>query len=80
METLRTYLNSLALNKQREFAESCETTIEYLRKAISKGQKLGPALSVLIESNSAGAVSRKDLHPSDWPKIWPELNPKENAA
>lgn len=80
METLRTYLNSLALGKQREFAESCETTIEYLRKAISKGQKLGPALSVLIETNSRGAVSRKDLHPTDWEKIWPELNSNQTAA
>ncbi|WP_277977413.1 MULTISPECIES: Cro/Cl family transcriptional regulator [Pantoea] len=80
METLRTYLNGLALGKQRDFAATCETSLEYLRKAISKGQKLGPALSVLIEINSAGAVSRKDLHPDDWMKIWPELNSKATAA
>jgi hypothetical protein len=80
METLRTYLNGLALGRQREFAVKCETTIEYLRKAISKGQKLGPALSVLIEIHSAGVISRKDLHPADWMKIWPELNSKATAA
>ncbi|WP_420299761.1 Cro/Cl family transcriptional regulator [Edwardsiella tarda] len=73
METLRNYLNALSPEKQREFAARCETSLEYLRKAISKKQKLGAALSVSIEHHSAGYVSRKALHPDDWEKIWPEL-------
>ncbi|EMW4538882.1 Cro/Cl family transcriptional regulator [Salmonella enterica] len=80
METLRMYLNALPLGKQREFANQCETSLEYLRKAISKKQKLGPALSVLLEIYSDGAVSRKDLHPDDWGKIWPELFDKTNQS
>ncbi|HCD5425679.1 TPA: Cro/Cl family transcriptional regulator [Klebsiella aerogenes] len=80
METLREYLNALTLDKQREFANKCQTSLEYLRKAISKKQKLGAALSVSIEINSDGSVSRKDLHPGDWEKIWPELNSKKSAA
>lgn len=80
METLREYLNALTLDKQREFACKCQTSIEYLRKAISKKQKLGAALSVLIEINSGGSVHRKDLHPEDWERIWPELNNKKSAA
>lgn len=80
METLRNYLNALSLERQRVFAVSCGTSLEYLRKAISKKQKLGAALSVLIETNSGGSVSRKNLHPDDWEKIWPELDHKKSAA
>jgi len=80
METLRAYLNALTNEQQKSFAISCNTSIEYLRKAISKKQKLGPVLSVLIENNSGCAVSRKDLHPTDWGKIWPELNIKKKVA
>lgn len=73
METLRSYLNALSISMQREFAIKCGTSVEYLRKAISTKQKLGAALSVQIEINSQSAVMRKDLHPEDWFKIWPEL-------
>ena len=80
METLREYLNALSLDKQRDFSKKCGTSLEYLRKAISKKQKLGAALSVSIEKNSDGSVSRKNLHPHDWEKIWPELDHKKSAA
>lgn len=76
MEKLRMYLNSLSLDEQRKFAAACGTTIGYLRKALSKNHDLGAALCVLIEKASEGAVTRKDLHPSDWVCIWPELNEK----
>ncbi|KHO34830.1 antirepressor protein Cro [Enterobacter sp. FB] len=73
MEKLRTYLNSLSLEEQREFASRCGTSIGYLRKALSKNHELGAALCVLIEKFSNGTVTRKDLHPGDWVSIWPEL-------
>lgn len=73
MEELRKYLNSLSLDEQREFALKCGTTIGYLRKALSRNHELGAALCVLIEKASNGLVTRKDLHPSDWVSIWPEL-------
>lgn len=73
MEELRCYLNGLSLEEQRCFASTCGTSIGYLRKAVSRGHELGPALCVLIEKASNGAVSRKHLHPNDWISIWPEL-------
>lgn len=73
MEELRIYLNALSLIEQRTFADSCGTTIGYLRKALSKNHELGPALCVLIEKASDGKVTRKNLHPADWESIWPEL-------
>ncbi|MGL4926547.1 MAG: Cro/Cl family transcriptional regulator [Plesiomonas shigelloides] len=79
MEKLRLYLNSLSSDRQTVFAARCGTTVAYLRKAISKKQKLGAALSVSIEHQSGLVVSRKDLHPNDWWRIWPELNHKKSA-
>lgn len=34
---------------------------------------------VLIEQNTNGDVTRKDLRPNDWHLIWPELADKEAA-
>lgn len=53
MNELRSYLNSLSLDEQRDFSCRCGTSVGYLRKAISKNQVLGAALSVLIEIHSA---------------------------
>ncbi|HGJ5884257.1 transcriptional regulator [Arsenophonus sp.] len=73
MEELRIYLNSLSLEQQHIFAKACGTSLGYLRKAISKDQKLGAELCVCIELISDKAISRKQLRPYDWKKILPEL-------
>lgn len=74
MNELRFFLNSLSSGEQEVFAQRCGTSIGYLRKALSKNHDLGAALSVLIEQNSNGKVTRHHLHPEDWESIWPELN------
>lgn len=73
MNKLLAYLNSLQKEDQIAFASRCETSVGYLRKAVSKGQKLGAELSVLIERESLNQVTRKDMHPDDWSLVWPEL-------
>ena len=73
MNELRLYLNALSRDEQDNFAYRCNTTIGYLRKAISCNQTIGAALSVLIEKESAGVVTRRHLHPNSWGSIWPEL-------
>lgn len=72
MHTLKTYLDSMTKEEQADFAERCKTSIGYLRKAISVNSRLGTELCVLIEKESNGKVSRKDLI-SDWETRWPEL-------
>ncbi|OTA16536.1 antirepressor protein Cro [Xenorhabdus beddingii] len=72
MDKLRIFLNALTVEERRSFAAKCKTTVGYLRNAISTKKKLGASLCVLIEKNSNGLVTRKDLH-SDWVKTWPEL-------
>lgn len=73
MEKLRNYLNSRSTDDQAAFALICDTTIGYLRKAISVGELIKPTTCVLIEQHTKGQVTRKDLHPDDWITIWPEL-------
>ena len=73
MEKLLQYLNSLPAEERDLFAGRCGTSVSYLRKAVSLGQTLGPALCVSIERASGGQVRRDDLR-GDWKMIWPELD------
>ena len=73
MENLLQYINSMTPIDRFLFAGRCGTSENYLRKACSVGQVLGPALCVSIERASGGQVSRADLR-SDWKLIWPELD------
>jgi len=73
MEKLLQYINSMTPVDRLLFAGRCGTSENYLRKACSVGQVLGPALCVSIERASGGQVSRADLR-SDWRQIWPELD------
>lgn len=57
----------MAPSQQAKYAEVCGTTIGYLRKAMSKGQRFDGALVRLLHIESAGAVSLTDLRPDIWP-------------
>ena len=70
---LRSYINSLPPREQEDFASRAGTTIGYLRKAISVKAAFGAELAVNIERASSGAVTRKDLFPDRWHRMWPEL-------
>ncbi len=73
MESLRLYLNGLPPTEQERFALRCGTTIGYLRKALSLRTIMNPRLCADIERESGGVVTRMDLRPDDWHRIWPEL-------
>lgn len=67
MKTLRTYLNSLERIAQEDFARSCGTSVGYLRKACSTGQRIGADLCIEIERESGMQVRVEDLRPDvDW--------------
>lgn len=74
MKTLRAYLNSLSVPDQANYAARCGTTVGYLRKAISKGQRLDGALVRRLDIESDCQVPRSSLRPD----IWPELAEKES--
>ena len=67
MDKLLTYLNSLNRDEQIAFAERCDTSVGYMRKAVSTKQQLGGTLCINIERESKGLVRCEDLRPdADW--------------
>ncbi|CAP41296.1 transcriptional regulator [Bordetella petrii] len=67
MERLRAYLNSLPKAEQIAYASRCQTSLGYLRKAMSIGQELGEGLCILLDRESGGAVPCESLRPDiDW--------------
>lgn len=69
METLRHYLNSLPAEEQHRFASRCQTTVGYLRKAISKRHRLDGALARMLDDESGHAVNKAELRPDIWPEL-----------
>lgn len=63
MDTLRAYLTTKTPAQQAAYAKRAGTTIGYLRKALSKGQRFDGALARRLDEESKGAVSRYDLRP-----------------
>jgi len=67
MNELLKFLNSLPKDEQINFAERCDTSVGYLRKAVSAKQQIGGILCINIERESKGAVRCEDLRPdADW--------------
>jgi DNA-binding transcriptional regulator YdaS (Cro superfamily) len=67
MKNLQSYLNGLPTKEQIAYAGRCKTTVGYLRKAISKGQRLGEALVIKLDRESGGKVRCEELRPDvDW--------------
>jgi len=70
MEKLRSYLNSLSTDQQIAYALACGTTLNYLRKAISKGQEFKAALCINLVRESQGHLVHEDLLPeADWKSV-----------
>lgn len=67
MKAVLTYLSSLPADQRDAFAQRCGTSVNYLRKAASAGQKLGESLCIAIERESARAVVCEQIRPDvDW--------------
>ena len=78
---LKLYLKSLADEAAREgFAAKCGTTVGHLRNVSYGLRPAAPELCVAIEQATGGAVTRRDLRPDDWHRIWPELVTPEHPA
>jgi DNA-binding transcriptional regulator YdaS (Cro superfamily) len=80
MKTFLQHLNSLSPEARDRLAADCKTSVGYLRKACSAGQKFGAELCVSIEQATNGEVTRQELRPDDWAAIWPELAEKVGAG
>lgn len=67
MKAVLKYLQSLEPSERDAFARRCGTSIGYLRKAASAGQKLGESLCIAIERESRRSVLCEQIRPDvDW--------------
>lgn len=70
MDKLLSYLNSLDKHDQEIFAKRCGSSVGYLRKAVSTGQRLGESLCINIDRESNSSVRFEDLRPDvDWAHV-----------
>lgn len=81
MEKLKQFLAAMASEDDRKaFAARCGVTLGAMRNVIYGLRKFDAAVCVVIELATEGAVSRRDLRPGDWHRIWPELVTAEHPA
>lgn len=67
MKAVLKYLSSLDPGERDAFARRCGTSVGYLRKAASAGQKLGESLCIAIERESCRSVLCEQIRPDvDW--------------
>ncbi len=77
---LKTFWKSLETDEARKvFSESCGTTWGHMRNC-AYGKPMAPATCVLVEQQSAGVCTRRELRPDDWHRIWPELVDSQHPA
>ena len=75
MDKLRAYLKTLTTEEQAAFALRCGTSLGYLRKALSVGQRISEGLAMRIEVESARSVRAEEICPeAPWSRFRePEL-------
>jgi len=76
--TLIDYLNSVPMDRRAALAAYCETSFDYLRQIGYGNRPCSPLIAVCLERASQGVITRKDLFPDDWVKLWPELGEKHD--
>lgn len=76
---LKTYLTPLDAEAREKLASQCGTGVGHLQNVMYGVRSCAPALAVLIERHSNKAVSRQELRPDDWHRIWPELIGKKGS-
>lgn len=81
MEALRLYLKTMPTDEQVAFAKRCDTSLNYLRKAISAHQSLSEGLAIQIERESNGKVRCEQIRPDvDWAYIRGTRKSRHTAA
>ena len=73
---LRKYLDTLERGGIGDFAAKIGITPVYLSQLAAEqdGRAPSPSLCLVIESATNGKVTRQDLRPGDFWKIWPDLS------
>jgi DNA-binding transcriptional regulator YdaS (Cro superfamily) len=69
---LKTYI-SAERGRASTLAAQIDVSASYLSQMASGLSPISPERCVLLERATGGLVTRKELRPADWQRIWPEL-------
>ncbi|MGO3396003.1 YdaS family helix-turn-helix protein [Serratia quinivorans] len=72
---LKQYISTLKRGDAKKLAEKIGASPSYLSQMASGSSPVPPALCPSIEEATSGVVTRADLRPKDWSRIWPEYVP-----
>ena len=59
--------------KQAELSRETGLSPVFINQIVKGSKKVPVAAAARIEKATGGVVTRKDMFPDDWQKIWPEL-------
>lgn len=74
---LKTFINTSPRGTAASLAKAIGVSPSYLSQMASGQSPISPERCVAIERWTEGVVSRRDLRPDDWARIWPELADSE---
>lgn len=77
---LKTYISNSPRGTASGLAKALSISPSYLSQMASGLAPISPERSVAIERATDGAVSRRELRPEDWQRIWPEMADGARAA
>ena len=60
--------------QRKELAQRCGIADAYLYQILSGRREASPELCVVVERESEKQITRQQLRPNDWRRIWPELS------
>lgn len=80
LTNLLSYLNSLSRPERAAFCSRSGVSVGQMNNVAYGYRPCAPELAVNIERESGGAVTRQDLRPRDWARIWPEIVDRHDAA
>lgn len=70
---LKKYIDDLERGEAKKLASTLGVSSSFLSQMASGRCAVSPVRCVEIEVATHGSVTRQDLRPDDWERIWPEL-------
>jgi DNA-binding transcriptional regulator YdaS (Cro superfamily) len=81
MEKLLAYINGLSPAERDDFAQRCNTSIAYLRKACCTKTPVSETLCLRLSVESGFELTPEQLRPGvDWDQLRRALQPKEQVT
>lgn len=76
---LKNYIKQSSKGEAKRLAGCLGVSKSYMSQMISGLAAINPERCVVIEKETLGMVTRRDLRPSDWWRVWPDLSNKFGA-